>query len=32
VYLYQPTFEITRFVQKPPSGVFKDVVVVLAWQ
>jgi FtsP/CotA-like multicopper oxidase with cupredoxin domain len=32
VHLHRHTFEITRFVQKPTSGVFKDVVVVPAWR
>jgi FtsP/CotA-like multicopper oxidase with cupredoxin domain len=32
VHLHRHTFEITRFVQKPTSGVFKDVVVVPAWK
>jgi len=32
VHLHRHTFESTRFVQKPISGVFKDVVVVPAWR
>jgi FtsP/CotA-like multicopper oxidase with cupredoxin domain len=32
VHLHRHTFEITRFVDRPSSGVFKDVVVVPAWK
>jgi len=32
VHLHRHTFEITRIAHKPTSGVFKDVVVVPAWQ
>jgi FtsP/CotA-like multicopper oxidase with cupredoxin domain len=32
VHLHRHTFEITRFVDRPTSGVFKDVVVVPAWK
>ncbi|HYL37354.1 MAG TPA: multicopper oxidase family protein [Bryobacteraceae bacterium] len=32
VHLHRHTFELTRFDDKPTSGVFKDVVVVPAWK
>jgi FtsP/CotA-like multicopper oxidase with cupredoxin domain len=32
VHLHRHTFEITRFVDKPTSGVFKDVVMVPGWK
>lgn len=32
MHLHRHTFEITRFREKPTSGVFKDVVVVPAWR
>lgn len=32
VHLHRHTFEITRFIDKPTSGVFKDVVMVPGWK
>lgn len=32
IHLHRHTFEITRFVDKPTSGVFKDVVMVPGWK
>ncbi len=32
VHLHRHTWEITRFVDKPTSGVFKDVVMVPGWK